>query len=60
MSDLFTIDCHACGAKNTIDTETMRRVETVGNAVVTVRTEGNVAYIDGQPYTLVDGPEDAA
>ena len=27
MSDLFTIDCHACGAKNTIDTETMRRVD---------------------------------
>ena len=30
MSDLFTIDCHACGAKNTIDTETMRRVTVVG------------------------------
>lgn len=27
MSELFSIDCHACGAKNTIDTETMRRVD---------------------------------
>lgn len=27
MSGLFTIDCHACGATNTIDTETMRRVD---------------------------------
>lgn len=29
MTALFSIDCHACGARNTIDRETLRRVEPI-------------------------------
>lgn len=50
----FIMQCPCpCGVRFPVDSETMRVEKSVGNAVVTVRTEGNVVYIDGEPYTVV-------
>lgn len=51
MTALFSIDCHACGAKNTIDAETMRRVERLERAAIVADIKFHESWDEDDDYT---------